>query len=52
MPRKLGWAGRVTVRTKKRSLYWFSVGKPEERRPLSRLGVDGRIILIKLVIRK
>ena len=42
----------MTVMAKKRSLLWFSVGKPEGRRPLSRLDIDGRMILIKLVRRK
>jgi hypothetical protein len=40
----VGGAGRVTIMAKKRSMHWFSVGKTEGRRSLSRLGVDGRLI--------
>jgi len=47
-----GIRGAYDSHGKERSLHWLSVGKPERRRTLSRLGVDGRVILIKLVIRK
>jgi hypothetical protein len=28
-----------------KGVYWVLVGKPEGKRPLGRLGIDGRIIL-------
>jgi len=39
----------MTVMAKKRSLHCFSVWKPEGKRQLSRLGVDGRIKKVKSV---
>ena len=54
-PNEGRWGGRgrvgrhMTVMAKKRSLHCFSVWKPEGKRQLSRLGVDGRIKKVKSV---
>jgi len=41
----LRWVGHVACRGEVRSVYKIFVGKPEGKRPLGRLGVDGRITL-------
>jgi hypothetical protein len=39
--RSVKWAGRAARMGEKRNAYKVSVGKPEGKRPLGRLGVDG-----------
>jgi hypothetical protein len=39
------WAGRVARMEKKRNVNSILVGRPEEKRRLGRLDVDGKIIL-------
>ena len=39
------WAGHVARMGEERGVYRVLVGKPEGKRPLRRLGVDGWIIL-------
>jgi len=41
---RMRWAGHVTRMEEARNAYIF-VGRPEGKRPLESLGVDGRIIL-------
>ena len=43
--RRMRWAGHVAHMGEERGVYRVLVGKPEGRRPLGDLGVDGRIIL-------
>jgi len=43
--RKMGWAGHVARMSEEMRVYRVLVGKPEGKRPLGRLGVDGWIIL-------
>jgi hypothetical protein len=43
--RRIKLAGHVTCMGEKRGVYRAIVGKPEEKRPPGRPGVDGRIIL-------
>ena len=43
--KRMRWAGHVARMGEERGVYRDLVGKPEERRPLGRFGVDGRIIL-------
>jgi hypothetical protein len=43
--RSTRWVWHVARIAKRKDAYRFSVGKPEERRPLGRPGIDGRIIL-------
>jgi hypothetical protein len=40
------WTGHVERKGEKRDAYSILVGKPERKRPLGRLDVGGRIILI------
>ena len=42
--RRMRWAGHL-ARMGERGMYRVLVGKPEGKRPLGDLGVDGRIIL-------
>jgi hypothetical protein len=39
------WAGHVACMGGMRNAYKILVGKPEGKRPLRRLGIDGSIIL-------
>jgi len=43
--RRMRWAGHVAPMGEERGMYWVLVGKPEGKRPLGDLGVDGWIIL-------
>jgi hypothetical protein len=43
--RRMRWAGHVASMGKEREVYRVLVGKPEGKRPLGDLGVDGWIIL-------
>ena len=43
--RRLSWAGHVTRLEEIRSVFKILTGKPTGKRPLGRLGVDGRTIL-------
>ena len=43
--RRMRWAGHVARMGEERGVYRVLVGKPEERRPLGDLGVEGWIIL-------
>ena len=43
--RRMRWAGHVARMGEERVVYRVLVGKPEGRRPLGNLGVDGWIIL-------
>ena len=43
--RRMRWAGHVARMGEERGVYRVLVGKPEGRRPLGDLGVDGWIIL-------
>jgi len=43
--RRKKWAGRVARMEKKRNVNSILVGRPEEKRRLGRLDVDGKIIL-------
>ena len=43
--RRMRWAGHVARKRESRGVYRVLVRKPEEKRPLGRPGVDGRIIL-------
>jgi len=43
--RRMRWAGHVARIGEKREVYRFLVGKPEGKRPLGDLGVNGWIIL-------
>jgi hypothetical protein len=43
--RRMRWAGHVACVGEVRGAYNILVGRPEGRRPLGRLGVDGRITL-------
>ena len=43
--RRMRWAGHVACVGEERRVYRVLVGKPEGKRPLGRLGVDGWIIL-------
>ena len=43
--RRMRWAGHVARMGEERKVYRVLVGKPEGRRPLGYLGVDGLIIL-------
>ena len=43
------WAGHVARIGDSRSPYRVLVRKPERKRPLGRPGVDGRIILIRIL---
>ena len=43
--RRMRWAGHVARMGEESGVYWVLVGKPEGKRPLGDLGVDGRIIL-------
>jgi hypothetical protein len=49
--RRMRWAGHVARKRERRGVYRVLVRKPEEKRPLGRPGVDGRIIL-KWILRK
>jgi len=40
--RRMRWAGHVAHMGERRGMYRFLVGKPEGKRPLGRLGADGR----------
>jgi len=42
--RKMRWAGHVARMGEARGVYRVLVGKPEGKRPLGHLGVDGWII--------
>ena len=46
--RRMRWAGHVACMGEERGVYRVLVGKPEGRRPLGDLGVDGRIILERI----
>jgi len=46
--RRMRWAGYVARMCELRRKYRVSVGKPEERRPLGELGIDGWIILRRI----
>ena len=43
--RRMKWAENVARIGERRGIYRILVGKPEGKRPLGDLGVDGRIIL-------
>jgi len=43
--RRMRWAGHVARMGEERGVYRVLVGKPDGKRPLRDLGVDGRIIL-------
>ena len=43
--RRMRWAGHVSRMGEERGAYRVLVGKPEGKRPLGRLDVDGWIIL-------
>ena len=43
--RRLRWAGHVARMEEGRSAFKMLIGKPTEKRPLGRPGVDGRTIL-------
>jgi len=43
--RRVRWAGHVARMVEQRRVYRVLVGKPEGKRPLGDLGVDGWIIL-------
>jgi hypothetical protein len=43
--RKMRWAGHVARMEGRVSAYILLVGRPEETRPLGKLGLGGRIIL-------
>ena len=43
--RRMRWAGPVTLMGERRGLYRVLVGKIEEKRPLGRKGLDGKILL-------
>jgi len=43
--RRMRWAGHVACMGEERGVYRVLVGKPEGRRPLGDLGIDGGIIL-------
>ena len=43
--RRMRWAGHVALMGEERGAYGVLVGKPEGKRPLGDLGVDGWIIL-------
>ena len=43
--RRLRWAGHVARTKEDRSVFKMLTGKPTGKRPLGRLGVDGRTIL-------
>jgi hypothetical protein len=43
--RRMRWAWHVACMGEGRGVYSVLVGKPEEKRPLGRPGVDGRVIL-------
>jgi hypothetical protein len=43
--RRMRWAGHVARMGEVRGAYNILVGRPERRRPLGRLGVDGRTTL-------
>jgi hypothetical protein len=43
--RRVRWVGHVAYIGERSCVYGVLVGKPEGKRPLGRLGVDGRIIL-------
>jgi hypothetical protein len=45
--RRMRWAGNVARMIEMRNAYKILVGKPEGKRPLRRIGVDGKIILRK-----
>jgi hypothetical protein len=49
--RRIRWAGHVARTGKVRGAYNILVGRPEGRRPLEDLGVDGRITL-RLILGK
>jgi hypothetical protein len=42
--RRTGWAGHVGCKEDRRGAYRALIGKPEEKRSLERLRLDGRII--------
>jgi hypothetical protein len=44
--RRMRWTVHVENRGEKRNAYSILLGVPEEKRPLGRLDVGGRIILI------
>ena len=43
--RRMRWAGHVARVGERRGVYMVLVGKPGGKRPLGKLGVDGRIML-------
>jgi hypothetical protein len=49
--RRMGWAGHVARMGEKRNAYRILVGKPERKRQLENLDVDGRIILRRILER-
>jgi len=49
--RIMKWAGHVGGMGEKRGVYRVLVGKPERKRPVGEIGVDGRIIL-KCIVKK
>jgi hypothetical protein len=49
--RRIRWAGHVACIEEKKGIYRVLVGKPEEKRPLGRPDVDGKMIL-KWIFRK
>jgi hypothetical protein len=43
--RRMIWVGHVACMGQMRNVYKILVGKPEGKRPLAGLGIDGEIIL-------
>jgi len=49
--RRMGWSGHLVHMGEESGVYWVLLGKPEGRRPLGDLGVDGWIMLGWISIR-
>jgi hypothetical protein len=50
MNTRMRWAGNVVRKEDRKGAYRVLVSKPEEKRPLGNLAVDGRIILILIFL--